>query len=255
MQLISDLSTYLKSGGLDKDKPGLDQIKEILESIQKADLALSPTHILSTPHYEGAMARLKMLGQTSPYFDTVKFPDGSYGFILAEPIVAGLETSVYLSNLRGMIRAVAMTSEKFLFLPFLLTLQRLIQLDPLSQKYALAFLILSPSQDQLQLLCCGMGSILHLSAGSRQSRKLHNLNPPLGSDHRIEWDITSDSWGIGDILIFHTLPTAVDAILQETLDNIALQSPQSQADSLIKKSVAALTEKKPHALISLHRIG
>ena len=72
MELIADLSNYLKSGGLDKDRPGTDQIKEILESIQKADLALSPSTITTTPHYEGALARLKILGQTSPYFDSFK---------------------------------------------------------------------------------------------------------------------------------------------------------------------------------------
>jgi serine/threonine protein kinase len=255
MQFISDLSNYLKSGGLEKDRPGTDQIKEILESIQKADLALSPVTITTTPHYEGALARLKVLGQTNPYFDTFKFPDGSYGFIFAEPLKNGLEASIYLSNLRGMIRAVAAMNEKFMFLPFLIALQRLIQLDPLGHKYALAFLILSPSRDELQFLSCGMGSLLHLSSGSPKARKLQNNNSILGSDNRTEWDITIDGWNVGDILVIHTLPASSDALVQETLENISLQSPQSQADHLIKKTVPVLAEKKPFALVSLHRVG
>ncbi|MGH2611946.1 MAG: protein kinase domain-containing protein, partial [Rhabdochlamydiaceae bacterium] len=255
LQLISDLSNYLKSGGLEKDRPGTDQIKEILESIQKADLALSPSTILTTLHYEGAMARLKVLGQTNPYFDSFKFPDGSYGFIFAEPFINGFETSIYLGNLRGMIRAIASISEKFMFLPFLISLQRLIQLDPLNQKYALAFLILSPSRDELQFLSCGMGSIFHISPGSPKARRLQNHNPPLGTDNRNEWDIVIDNWNIGDILVAYTFPSTSDALIQETLENISLQSPQSQADNLIKKTIHFLAEKKPHILLSLHRIG
>ncbi len=255
MQFISDLSNYLKSGGLEKDRPGTDQIKEILESIQKADLALSPLTITTTPHYEGALARLKVLGQTNPYFDTFKFPDGSYGFIFAEPLIGGLETSIYLSNLRGMIRSITATSERFMFLPFLIALQRLIQTDPLGQKYALGFLTLNPSRDELQFLSCGIGSLLHLSSGSAKARKLQNNNPPLGTDNRTEWDITIDGWNVGDILIAYTLPQTSDALIQETLENISLQSPQSQADNLIKKTVPFLAEKKPHVLVSLHRIG
>jgi eukaryotic-like serine/threonine-protein kinase len=255
MQLISDLSNYLKSGGLEKDRPGTDQIKEILESIQKADLALSPSTITTTPHYEGALGRLKVLGQTNPYFDSFKFSDGAYGFILAEPLISGLETSIYLSNLRGMIRSLTTSGEKFFFLPFLTALQRLIQLDPLSQKYALAFLILSPSRDELQFLSCGMGSLLHLSSNSPKALKLQNTNPPLAADNRNEWDITVDGWDVGDILIIHTLPYTSDALIQETMENISLQSPQAQADHLIKKTVPFLPEKKPHVLVSLHRIG
>lgn len=255
LQFISDLSNYLKSGGLEKDRPGIDQIKEILESIQKADLALSPTQIPSTPHYEGAIARLKVLGQTNPYFDTLKLSDGTYGFVLAEPILSGLETSIYMGNFRGMIRAVVSASEKFSFLPFFSQLQRLIQLDSLNQKYALAFLILNPFQDQLQFLCCGMGSLFHLSSGSHIARKLQNINPPLGSDNRTEWDMTTASWSVGDILILHTLPPSTDTLTQESLEAIALQSPQSQADNLIKKLIPTLTEKKPQVLVSLHRIG
>ena len=255
MQLISDLSNYLKSGGLEKDRPGTDQIKEVLESIQKADLALSPSLITTTLHYEGALARLKVLGSTSPYVDSFKLPDGSYVFIMAEPLIPGLETAVYLGNLRGMIRAAIHATEKFMFLSFLILLQRLIQLDPLSQKYSLSFLLLNPNRDELQFLSCGMGSLLHLSSGSPKPRKLQNTNPPLATDNRTEWDITVDGWNVGDILIFHTFPPSSDTLLQETLENISLQSTQSQADNLIKKIVTYLSEKKPHALISLHRIG
>lgn len=255
MELISDLSNYLKSGGVEKDRPGTDQIKEILESIQKADLALSPYTVTTTPHYQGAIARLKVLGQTNPYFDTFKLPDGSYGFIFAQPLMSSFESSIYLSNLRGIVKALTSSTDRMLFLPLLTSLQRALQLDPLSQKYALAFLILDPNRDELQFLSCGLGSLFHLSSASATPRKLQNTNPPLGSDSRNEWDITIDGWNVGDILMFHTLPTSSDPLIQETLQQISLQSPQSQADTVIKRAAPSLTDKKPLITLSLHRIG
>jgi len=154
-----------------------------------------------------------------------------------------------------MIRAMSSPVEKFVFSSFLSMLQNLIRLDPLKQTYRLSLLLLSPHLDELQFLSCGMGRLLHLSSRHPQPRQLHNSNPPLGSDPRTEWDITVDGWDIGDILIFHTFPSSSDQVLQETLDTIALQSPQSQADTLIKKAAPLLSEKKNHTVISIHRIG
>jgi DNA polymerase III psi subunit len=60
---------------------------------------------------------------------------------------------------------------------------------------------------------------------------------------------------VGDILIAYTLPHTSDSLMQELLESISLQSPQSQVDNLIKKTVPYLAEKKPHVIVSLHRIG
>lgn len=149
-----------------------------------------------------------------------------------------------------MIRATA--PERSAFLP---ALQKLVRLDPLKQVYNFSLLILSPDLDKLQFLSCETGRLLHLSSTHPVARQLHNSNPPLGSNDQSQWDMTTDRWDIGDILIFHTFPPSSDTLLQETLDHISLQSPQSQADTLIKKAAPLLTEKKPHVALSIHRIG
>jgi eukaryotic-like serine/threonine-protein kinase len=258
IKFISDLSEYLKSGGLEKDRPGTDQLKEILETIQKAGWALSPSTLPSWPSLEMGIAKYKAIAQESCYYDFFKFPDNTSILLIAQPLQNGLETPIFCANLRGMIRALLAVQENFSFPLFISALNRIVHEDPLGQKYAAAFLILSPSRDELSFLSCGLGNILHISPGHLTPHKLSNQNPPLGSPMRGDFELTVDNWNIGDILIFHSFDPSVDYTLQEALKESFFLSPQGKADALLKK-VATLPlfaqDKKPQVLFSLHRIG
>ncbi len=258
IKFISDLSEYIKSGGLEKDRPGTDQLKEIVETIQKAGQSLSPSTLPNWPSLEIGMAKYKAPAQGISYYDFFKFNDNTYAVVIAQPLQSGLEAPIFAANLRGMIRALLTSQENFSFPIFVSALNRLIQEDPLGQKFAAAFLILSPFRDELSFLSCGLGNIFHVSQNHQTPRKLTNQNPPLGSPLRSGFEMTLDNWNIGDILIFHSFDTHVDLILQETLKENIFLSPQGQADALLKKiatqPIFAL-EKKPQVLFSLHRIG
>jgi hypothetical protein len=157
-----------------------------------------------------------------------------------------------------MIRALLASQENFSFPLFISALNRILQEDPLGQKFAAAFLILSPSRDEMSFLSCGLGNILHVSPGHMTPRTLGNQNPPLGSPLRGDFELTVDNWNIGDILIFHSLDPSVDPLLQETLKENFFLSPQGQADALLKKVATQpvfAQDKKPQVLFSLHRIG
>lgn len=258
IKFISDLSEYLKSGGLEKDRPGTDQLKEILETVQKADQALSPSAPPSWSSLEIGIAKYKATAQGSTYYDFFKFRDNTSIILIAQPLQTGLEAPIYSANLRGMIRALLAAQENFSFPLFVSSLNRLVQDDPLGQKFAAAFLILSPQRDELSFLSCGLGNILHVSPGHMIPRTLGNQNPPLGSLLRADFELTADNWNIGDIVILHSLHPSVDPILQETLKEKFFLSPQGQADALLKKAAsqpAFTQDKKPQVLFSLHRIG
>src|SRR6185436_1681961 len=150
------------------------------------------------------------------------------------------------------------SQENFSFPLFISALNRMVQEDPLGQKFVAAFLILSPSRDELSFLSCGLGNILHVSPGHMTPRTLSNQNPPLGSTLRGDFELTVDNWTVGDILIFHSLDPSVDPLLQEGLKENFFLSPQGQADALLKKVASQPVfsqDKKPQVLFSLHRIG
>lgn len=258
IKFISDLSEYLKTGGLEKDRPGTDQLKEIVETIQKAGQALSPSSPPTWPSLEMGIAKYKAPAQGSSYYDFFRFRDNTSIVLIAQPVQNGLETPIFAASLRGMIRALLSSQENFSFPLFISALNRMVQEDPLGQKFAAAFLILSPFRDELSFLSCGLGNMLHVSPGHHTPRKLSNQNPLLGSPLRGDFEMTVDNWNIGDILIFHSFDSSVDLILQEALKENFFLSPQGQADALLKKVATQPVfsqEKKPQVLFSLHRIG
>ena len=139
IKFISDLSEYLKSGGLEKDRPGTDQLKEILETIQKAGQALSPSLHLVV-FFEVGIAKYKATVQGSTYYDFFKFRDNTSIILIAQPLQTGLESPIYSASLRGMIRALLASQENFSFPLFSsLLLIALFKKIPLAQKFAAAF--------------------------------------------------------------------------------------------------------------------
>lgn len=253
VKLISDLSSYLKSGGLEKDRPGTDQLKEILETLQRTSESLSPTTIPYFPSLEIGIAKHKPPGVSGLYFDFFKFKDGSFALAIAQPLQTGLEAPLLTASLRGALRAILQNQESFSLAASITKVSTLLQDDPLRQFFAAAFLLLSPSRDELTFLSCGLSQLIHISTDHRTPRLLTNQNPPLGSPFRGDFSLTIDNWNIGDLLIFHSFETSQNLILQETLQESLFLSPQGQADALLKK--AAFQDRKAQVLLSLHRVG
>ncbi len=255
LQLISDLSKYLKSGGLEKDRPGTDQLKELLETFQKASQSLSPATPPNWSSLEIGFAKLKVLGQDSMYFDFFKLHDGSFGVVIAEPLQSRLETPIYIATLRGTIRALIRGQEKFSLPTFLSTLNRLVQEDPIQQQYKFAFLNLSPTRDELNFLSWGFGNLLHFSPGGQLPRILTNNHPPLGTNKWEDLELTIDNWNIGDVVVLHSCDSSQDELIQQSLKENFLLSPQNQADTFLKKISSQSSEKKTKVLFTIHRIG
>lgn len=258
IKFISDFAEYLKSGGLEKDRPGTDQLKEILETVQKAGQALSTPGPLSTSTVDIGIAKYKAVGMGGNYFDFYKLPNNSFLFVIVEPEDRGLEAPIFAANLRGMIRALIALMPNFTFAQFISSLNRMVREDPLKQNYNVAFLTLSPSQDELSFLSCGIGNLIQALPGSSTPRKLMNQHPPLGSSQLREFDVTIDNWNIGNMLIFHSLPSSLDSAMEEAVKENIFLSPQVQADALLKKVAAQplfAQVKKPQVIFSLHRIG
>jgi len=256
---ISDLSEYLKSGGLDKDRPGTDQLKEILETIQEAGQALSPSTPPHWSHLEIGVSRSKVLGQDGNYFDYFKFSDNTYGIVIVEPLEYGLENPIFIANLRGLIRTLVIVPQPhFSFPEFIKTLNKIIYNDPISQKFSLAFLLLSPLKEELYFLSCGLSNLIHFQQNCQSPRILTHHHFPLGHDLHAEFDMTTDNWNIGDVIIFHSFPPDMDKILQEGLKENAYLSSQNQADTILKKGITFMgpaQEKKQKILFILNRIG
>jgi serine/threonine protein kinase len=245
--LISDLSTYLTSGEIDKEKPEQDRSTELLEVFQKNSIHLfSP--VPSCPYADIGISRLKSTSKLGLYYDLFPLPEECLLILIAEPLEQGLEALFPTFNLKGVIRTLISESTKpmdpsFKTLSFIQALQRQIGLDPFIGKFALSYLHLSPIEGIARFYNSGLSQVIYTPAGE-QSRILYNSHPLL-TQISTEFTETSTNWNIGDVIIYHDFileekdsierKEAIETHLTNLLQKQMFHSAQSQADILVKE--------------------
>lgn len=254
VDFISDLSEYLKSGELEKDRPGSDQYKELLEVIQQASLSLSPRTPPDWGALEMGLARSKSLNQLGFYYDFFKLPNNTHLIILAEATTQGIDAPVLLGMLRGVLRTlIHQNTHTFSPLPFLETLNRLLHDDPARPLFSLSLLLLNPLEDKLDFASCGGGALWHVPSGNPLPRKLESTNPLLGAQTAPELTAASDNWRTGDTLVLCLANPDANEELSSTVQENSLLSSSRAAQNIFRKLTSQ--NKNPKLTLTLRRIA
>jgi serine/threonine protein kinase len=271
-EFIHDVSQYLNSGELEKERPGSDQIKELNEKIQKANISLSPIALPTWPQMDLGIAKGRGTQQIGLYYDFFRFPNNTFLILIAASLSRSIESSTSIAVLRGMIRMslnefLASTKSIFRPTPFVEKLNQLICDDILHEPFALNLVLLDPLKDAVTYLSCGFDALIHVPQGQTLSRRLSSPNDLLGQSLTTEFSETTDNWNPGDLLFFHSLALDLDSspeekqqlnfILNEAVMEHFLLSSQRQAEAILKKvslSPIASLIRYPKALISIQRI-
>lgn len=271
-ELIQAISVYLNSGDLEKEQTGKDQAKEIAEKLQKASFNLSPAVLPNWPQMELGLAKVRSKDSLGIYYDLFRLPNNTFLALIASTVSSGMESSIAIAMLRGMIRMYMhpfSAPGKALFNPllFVQTLNQLLAQDPMKEPFALNVLLLDPFKDLATYISCGFDDLLHVPQGQNQPRRLSAPNPLLGISAASTFSESSDNWNVGDLLVFHSfaaIPEANDSekdrlmrmLNQSVADNLLL-SAQRQADAILKALLThspAFLATYPKALISIQRI-
>lgn len=271
VDFISDISLYLKSGEVEKDRPAADQMKEILETVQITSQNLSPLNPPAWPQVEIGVAKFKSISGFGLYYDFFKLPNNTYAIFLAVTSSSDIDGSIYSGVLRGEVRSYI--HQKSLdpninFSPsdLLSYLNEMYEESPIEQHFAFHFLLLNPARDELSFASCGLGNIYHLPQGASNPKVLSAHNPPLGVNPQLrDFNVTTDNWNVGDSLILHTFQAQFNQepieeepyFLMEAILETSLYSAQNQAEAVLKKMVlhpAYTSKQTPKILITLQRI-
>jgi eukaryotic-like serine/threonine-protein kinase len=271
-QFIHDISQYLQSGELEKERPGADQAKEINERIQKVNLILSPINLPNWPQIDVGISKGRGASQLGLYYDLFRLPNNTYLVLIASTTSASVESAISIAVLRGMVRMQMgdyTLSGKGAFhpIPFIEKLNRMVFEDAIAEKFAMNLVLLDPFKELLCYVSCGFDSLLHIPQGQTDLRKLASENDLLGASATTEFAGTEDNWNAGDLLLMHSLalpPEAKpqergpwDAALAEAVEENILLSAQSQSEAIFKKLSLSPTFSLvpyPKALISIQRI-
>ena len=209
------------------------------------------------------------------YYDLFRFPDNTYLILLSSTTNPSVESAISIANFRGITKALLSEytlAAKGIFKPiaFVEKLNNLICQDPLSEKFAMSFILLDPLQDIVSYVNCGFGNLLHIPQGQAKPRKLSSDNDLLGVSTSPEFSETVDNWNAGDLLIMHTLVLPqdggavapegagqIEGVLGEAITENLLLSSQRQSEAILKKvtsSPVISLVSYPKALICIQRI-
>ncbi len=259
VDFITDISSYLKSDELQKEKPESDRLKECYETLHMAQQHLSPATTPEWPHVEVSLAKFKLPEQFGLYYDFFAWPNESYAIFIAQALSLDVDSAMFASVIEGMCKMyvhekIRQVKEPFRPLPFMTALNEM-----LTFPIAASLLILSPWKDQLSFISCGLSSLIRLSEGSTTPHILTANNPPLGINPAAEFFETTDNWKIGDTLIFHSLELGTNLLenelIQAVKDNSSI-STKRQSEAILKQTMTSplfTIQQHPKLILSLSR--
>lgn len=265
VDFISDIVDYLNSERIKKDKQGTDQLSELSERLNRAQLLLLPRHTPEWPKMEIGVMTHRSASMSGIYYDFFALPEGNYGIILSEPATQGVEGVLYSAVFRGMIRTLARLTSKPSEMVTLLN-DLLVQ-DSMDQVFTLSYLILNPHEDRLRYLSCGYGNLWYVPAGSSEPKKIAADNIALGIDSEATFTEVTQSWNAGDTLLLTTFATVSqegskmkaglsEAEFRRTLTDNLYKPPQRQVETIFRKALSLsreVFEQRSMSLISLLR--
>lgn len=277
VDMMMDLSEYLKTGSLkrtaekvenekkaqkkEEEENPLKELKEHLISSQKTTLPLSPP---SWPNIDIGLTNHIGSSISGVYYDFFELREGSYGVIIGESTARGISGVIYVSVLRGMIRALSWSASKPVEL--VAYLNELLINDPFDQIFTLNYLILYPNKNQLHFISCGYGNLWYIPSGSENVQKITADNIALGIDPEAEFLEISHNWEIGDTIVLNTFRATssedkksfTENDFQKVLKKNAFSPAQKQTDEIFAKFSSHMKEEleeRPITLISINRKG
>lgn len=262
VDFISDVSAYLNSENLQKEKNVGDYISELSENLRQAQMILIPSQAPNWQEIEIGLASNKGIGIVGGiYCDFLEVCGDCYGIMIGEPKIKGAEGLVFTAVLRGMSRALSRLTANPEEMATILN-DLLIQ-DNMGQIVTLSYLVLNPSENKFHFLSCDYGPLWHIPSGTNTPVKVTANNVALGFNDQHSFKETVKPWNIGDSLIMTSLESIfggksdfTEGRFIKILEEYSEFFPQKQVDSVLRKAKLLSNKEfysQPAALISIKR--
>lgn len=262
VDFISDLSAYMNSEELDKEKKAGDQFSEMSDQLSRVQSILAPKPIPKWPKMEIGLSHSKGVGVLGCYYDFFNLSHQNYGFFVAEPASKGMLGVMHASGLRSMVRSLIKIEEDPEKLMSLLNEE--IALDIASgQVFVASDLQLSPDTNQFHYISCGYTDLWHIPAGIDYPERIIAENIALGVDMHVEFTKATHAWSEGDTLILCS--AAIDPAgeksfteqqMKELISEYVHMPPQKQSEGILRKIKTfypKLGEDRPITVLAILR--
>jgi len=160
VDLITDITAYLKTEMLNQ-KPILGkEAKEIWEHLEETHRELLPDSIPKWNAFDIGMAKPDQNTDLGSYYDFLRFANQSYLIVMAEYTQSNLQGLSYSAVLKGMVQTLSreyLTNDSLSFQPisFITTLNEMLALPEKKVSFLFQLLYLSPLENQFSFISCG----------------------------------------------------------------------------------------------------
>lgn len=271
VDLITDISHYLKMQSEKRDSSQNQGVKEIWERLKGGYKKLLPSAPPKWPPFDIGLSHFESTVAFGTYHDFFRFADQSYLILLAELSESQIESLGEIGLLKGMIQSLTyqpIRSQEASFEPitFVTELNEMLSMQEKKPSFAFHLLHLSPLKNQFSLISCGFQPLIHLVDGAADPRFLSSENPLLGTHPHHKFYETTENWNEGDILIVHSFDLTfqekkerhyLEEAIQRALASFRQFSAQAQAKELANELMKATSTEKNedyHLVLTIQRI-
>jgi serine/threonine protein kinase len=263
VDFITDVTMYLNSTEILKERKVGDRLSEISEGLRSAQDFMTPQKPKDWKGMELGVATHQGLGVLGVYYDFIELMDGNYGIIMAESSARGAESVIFLAMLRGIIQTlINQTTDPT---ELAQRLNKIILDQHIEQIFAFNFLVINPNTESFELLSCGYGNLWHISKETPTQVISHNL--ALGIEKEPTFQVATEMWEDNDTLVLTSFPTRIydeteelsftPEFFEQICKDNANESPQAIAEALLRKSKTVSTKNRPNkamTIIALRKI-
>ncbi len=208
VDLITEISNYLKTNTHMEERSTEDELKEVLEVLAHSQRTMLPPHLPTYLDLEIGVAKAPGSLMLGVFYDFYRLPNGDEVVLIAESESKEIDATVYTAYLKGMVR-MSLHEEKATMRPFDLVafvtnLNDKLCDDEVPATFRFNALHLNPREEALTFISCGFHSVWHKPNGGSNPKLIVNRNPSLGKERGIEYMEARDSWYIGDMVVMHT---------------------------------------------------
>lgn len=265
VDFITDITDYLHSTHIQKERKVGDQLSELSENLNKAQKLLLPSGLPNWPHIQLGLGSYQSFGFSGIYYDFLNVAPGKYGIVMGRASTKGAEGIVYTATVRGLARAFV---QRVLHpAEFVSLLNNQLVDDPMNTIFAMSYLLIDGETDQLHYISCGAGSLWHIQEGIETPTKVTTDNIALGVEAKAPFISTPLTWKTGDSLYMLSSQGIIDPhmedkdygdkLFRKILSENYHQPPQKVVDSFfrtIKISASRHLIENTIALIGLQHL-
>lgn len=254
VDFITDISSYLNSPLLQKERMAGDQLSELNEEIQQIQAILTPEPPQFWKEIEIGVASHKKSHIPGIYYDFIQINEEKYGIILAETSCIGAENFVKTAILKGMIHALVLSKKEPQELIF--HLNTLLKQNKIGPIFNFNYLTFNIKEKIISYTSLGDKNILLIKEGVITTLPGLNETVALGIEKTIPLQSNTLTWNHNETLFLSILPKEINHSVQKYLQSRFQLPPQQMVDQLLRKLQLSFDNEiknKPLALVSIRR--